>query len=102
MQPEYLCKDCEHSFLEKKDWMLFPFKFFGIYEPIQYSLKCRKSFVEEEVEPNPVLGRKIKPAHYLSCNLARSKYNDMYCGESAKHWQPRDPKKLFVWIKKES
>lgn len=99
---DYNCKDCKHSFIEKKDWILYPFFFFGAFDVIEHSLKCRKAFVEQEVEKNPVIGDKVKPAHYLSCGLARSEYRNEHCGKNAKYWQPRDPKKLFLWIKKEN
>jgi hypothetical protein len=103
MSEQYLCKDCKHKFLDKKDWILKPFFWFGAYDVVRYQLKCRRSFVEQKVEQNPVTGDKIKEAHYLSCDLSRSKYyGEDFCGESAKFWEPEDPKKLFVWIKKES
>jgi len=101
MEQQYLCKDCQHSFLGKEDWMLYPFYWIGGAKHVQYNLRCRASFVEAKTEKDPVTGDRIKPAHYERCTSARSKWNDGGCGESAKFWTPKDPKHLFLWIKKE-
>jgi hypothetical protein len=97
---QYLCKDCKHSFLGKSDWPFYPFLWLGQAQAVHYQLRCRMSFVEEQVEVNLVTGNEIKPAHYQRCTSARSKWNETGCGESAKFWTPKRAKHLFHWIKK--
>jgi hypothetical protein len=98
MNEQLLCKDCKHSFRRFAD---FPQWGSG------YEWKCRKSFKEESITENVVVGNKVKPAYYESCSIARMEYlskskNEEGCGKEGRWWQPKDKKHLFLLIKKEA
>jgi hypothetical protein len=66
-----------------------------------FAYSCRKSFTPEHMELDPVVGSKKVPAKYDSCGVARigRPDRDDRCGESAKWWEARDKKFLFLEIK---
>lgn len=99
MSEQLLCKDCKHSFRTIYDIVLM-----GWSSP--YAYKCKKMFKDSAPEPNPVVGVKIKAAHYESCTLARMDYlsktkQDTVCGPSGAWWQPKNKKDLFKLFTKE-
>lgn len=95
-ESEYLCKDCKHSFMKLSDKI---FTLGGKVGVTKYSYRCRKSFVEQEIKYDPVLGQeKIKP-EYQSCIWSRRK--DSECGPDAKYWRPKRKKDLFKMLTKE-
>jgi len=96
MSETLLCTECKYSFRNWSDFII----------PKRYALKCRLAFREEKVEIDPVIGRKVTPAYYEGCNLARmdhlGKHNDQEgCGKDGKFWQPKHKSGLFKLIKKE-
>lgn len=90
MNDKVLCKDCKHSFRTWYDILFMSSK--------RYSMKCRKSYKPAEDEEDLVLGPKFVPEHYESCGQTRIRSSG--CGPEGKWWQPKDPKKLFFYIKR--
>jgi hypothetical protein len=75
--------------------------------PKRFALKCRLAYREEQVEIDPVIGKKVIPAHYESCGIARMDYlskhnNQEGCGKEGRFWQPKHKSGLFKLIKKET
>jgi hypothetical protein len=56
-------------------------------------MKCRKAYVEEKIEMDPVTGPKTIPARYDTCGMARVKSKS--CGEHGQFWEPKDTTKHF-------
>ena len=89
MSEQVLCKDCRHSFTPWINWFLVP---------AQYRRSCRKSYQPAREEFNPVVGTIRVPAKYEGCSTFRISSKD--CGPDAQHWEPKDPKKFFVYLKR--
>lgn len=87
---ELLCKDCKHSFRPLSN---FPIWGSGT------EWRCRRAFVENTVEHDPVTGPKTVAAHYQRCSAARGGWRSAVCGEQGKLWEPKNKKDLFLWIK---
>ena len=85
-----LCKDCRHSF---RTWYDILFR-----TSVRYSLRCRKAFKATEEEIDYVTGPKVKAEHYETCGVTR--LNSSVCGNEGKLWQPKDPKKMFFYMKR--
>lgn len=95
-ESEYLCKDCKHSFMKVSDKI---FTLGGSVGVSKYYYKCRKAYVEQSINYDPVLGaEKIKP-EYQACIWARR--TDAKCGPDGKLWQPKHKKDLFKMLTKE-
>jgi hypothetical protein len=90
MSSELLCKDCKHSFRS-----LSSFWYWGSGA----EWRCRKAFVEETVEQDPVTGPKTVPAHYHRCSSARGDWRSAVCGKDGKLWEPKSKKHFFLAIK---
>lgn len=90
---ELLCKDCKHSF---RSFGSFPLWGSGT------EWRCRKAFVAETTEHDPVTGPKKVAEHYQRCSSARGGWTSAVCGEQAKLWEPKNKKDLFLWIKNAS
>lgn len=85
-----LCRDCKHSF---RSW----FEILTLYAP----LRCRKRFIQEHVEIDPVYGAKKQRAHYRSCSSERMFLGPSeVCGKEGKLWEPRDKKDFLVYLKR--
>lgn len=95
-ESEYLCKDCKHSFLSLPEKLV---TLNGRVNVTKYSYKCRKSYVEQSVEYDPVIGGEVIKPEYQKCVWARRK--DSGCGPDANFWQPKHKKDLFKMLKKE-
>lgn len=92
MSTELLCKDCKHRFRKFSD--------IG-YWGSGAEWRCRKAFVPETVEHDPVMGPKKEPAHYKRCSLVRlheASYRNE-CGKEGLWWEARSKKLLFLEIK---
>jgi hypothetical protein len=87
---ELLCKNCKHSF---RSLSSFPIWGSGT------EWRCRRAFVEDIVEHDPVTGPKTVAAHYQRCSAARGGWRSAVCGEQGKLWEPKNKKDLFLWIK---
>ena len=85
-----LCKDCKHHFRAWYDILFSSSK--------RHSMRCWKSFKEAEMDDDVVVGPKPKPEHYETCGIAR--LNSGTCGRDGKLWEPKDPKKFFVYLKR--
>ncbi len=90
MSDTVLCKDCKHSFRIWYDIIFGGSK--------RYTMRCRKAYKQSEEEIDLVVGPKIKKEHYETCGTARI-FKDM-CGPEGKNWQPKDPKKMFFYMKR--
>ena len=90
---ELLCKDCKHSF---RSLSSFPIWGSGT------EWRCRRAFVAEAVEHDPVTGPKKVAEHYQRCSAARGSWTSAVCGEKATLWEPKHKKDLFLWIKNAS
>lgn len=95
MNDVVLCKDCKHRF---REWNTFGYWGSG------FEWLCRKAYVTETVEHDPVTGPKKVPAHYKRCSLTRL-HDHSYskdCGKEGVWWEPKNPKKfMFKIIKHE-
>lgn len=92
MSSELLCKDCKHSF---RKWESFPM--WGS----SHEWLCRKAYVPETVEHDPVTGPKKEKAHYKRCRLVRL-HDTSYskeCGKEGIWWEAKNKKFLFLEIK---
>lgn len=90
---QVLCTECKHSFRSWSDIISLTSK--------RYSMKCRKAYVEETTELDPVTGPKKVPARYEGCGMAR--VMSKLCGEQGRFWEPKDTKKhFFTMIKHEA
>ena len=89
MSEQVLCKDCRHSFTPWINWFLAPGK---------YRSNCRKSYKPAHEEFNPVTGMTPVAAKYDGCSAFRIRSVD--CGPEGKLWEPKDPKKFFVYLKR--
>jgi hypothetical protein len=67
-----------------------------------FAYSCRKSYKPEHQEPDPVIGSKKVKAKYDSCGVARigNPSREDRCGEEGKFWEPKNPKKFFVYLKR--
>ena len=90
---EYLCKDCKHSFVDLSMRVLS----LGFPDSIWY--KCRKAFIPENVEFDPVKGNKKLKGKYLSCSMNRKPFHA--CKPEAELWAPQHKKDLFKALTKE-
>ena len=94
MSDSFLCKDCVHSFRKISE---FPNWFTG------HEWLCRKSYISEKIEHNPVIGPIKQKGYYERCHLARSEHlrslKEDGCGPEGYLWQPRNKKDLFKFIK---
>lgn len=88
---EVTCKTCKHSFRKLSS---LPIWGSGV------EWKCRKQWVEEQREFDPIKGAKIVPAHYMSCLNARAGYSDSPCGKEGRNWEPREKENFFVYLKR--
>lgn len=86
---ELLCKDCKHSF---RTLGSFPIWGSGI------EWRCRKAFVPETVEHDPVTGPKKVASHYQRCSVTRFRTSEV-CGAAGKLWEPKSKKHFFLAIK---
>lgn len=86
--PTVLCTECKHSFRTWIDILTG--------SSIRYSLKCRKDYVDDITEIDPVIGPKTIKGGYSSCGLARVKRES--CGVEGRFWEPKDTKKHFFTI----
>jgi hypothetical protein len=92
-----LCKDCKHSFMSLTNRV---FTLNGLVGADKYTYKCRKAYLEEEVEYDPIVGYgKTKP-EYQSCIWVRRE--DGKCGPDGKLWVNKRKKDLFKMLIKES
>lgn len=89
MKEQVLCKDCRHSFIPWINWFLVP---------AHYRRNCRKSYQPAHEESSPVIGTVKVPAKYEGCTTFRIRSAD--CGPEGKYWEPKDPKKFFVYLKR--
>lgn len=89
MSEQVLCKDCKHSFTPWINWF---------FVPAHYRSNCRKSLKPAHEEYNPVVGTIRVPEKYEGCSTFRISSKD--CGPEAQYWEPRDPKKFFVYLKR--
>lgn len=92
MSSELLCKNCKHSFRKLSNLT---------YWGSGHEWLCRKAFVPETTEINPVIGLETTPAYYKRCSLVRlhdHEYNKE-CGKEAVWWEPKNKKFLFLAIK---
>ena len=87
-QETVLCVECKHSFRTWTDIL--------IGASIRYSLKCRKDYVEDKVEIDPVVGAKTTKGGHSSCGVARIKRDS--CGPDGAFWEAKDTKKHFFKI----
>lgn len=85
-----LCKDCKHSFRAWYDILFMA--------PKRHSMRCNKSFKEAQVEIDLVIGNVPKAEHFETCGVAR--LSSGTCGKEGKLWQPKDPNKLFFYMKR--
>lgn len=93
MSEDYLCKDCEHSFITWQERFSLMSK--------RYALRCKKSYKAPESDGNLVTGPTIQAAHYERCGITR--LSSSVCGKEGKLWEPKNKKKhMFLWLKKES
>ena len=92
-QTELLCKDCKHSFRTFSNWLA--------HGSNSYAYSCRKSFIPEHMESDPVMGSKKVPAKYDSCGVARigNPAREDRCGETGQWWEPKNKRDLFKYIK---
>ena len=93
MSEHVICKDCKHSFIQLKDWL--------IHGTASFNYKCRRSYKPEHTEHNPVIGEIKVDAKYETCSVARIGHPDREdrCGELGKFWEPKNKKDLFKFIK---
>lgn len=98
MSSEYLCKECKHSFRTIGSFLTFGSS--------TYAWKCRKSYMSDQVEHDPVTGPKKIKAAYETCSVSRignEKFTSLAsnrCGEDARFWEPKNKDGLFKFIKK--
>lgn len=92
MSNELLCKNCKHSF---REWSSFP------YWGSSHEWLCRRAFVPEVIEQDPVIGPKTEKAHYKRCRLVRLHDADYSkeCGKQGLWWEAKNKKFLFLEIK---
>ncbi len=93
MSDNVLCKDCKHSFRK-----LSSITYWGS----GHEWLCKKAYVSETVEHDPVTGPKKVEAHYKRCSSVRlhdSKYKDE-CGKEGIWWEPKDNKNFFLYLKR--
>ncbi len=86
---ELTCKTCKHSFRRLAELPLWG-------SGVEW--RCRKGFVKESVEQDPVRGPVKQEAHYQRCNVMRFRNNDA-CGLQGKLWEPKSKKYFFLAIK---
>jgi hypothetical protein len=89
MSSELLCKDCKHGF---RKFYEFPIWGSGV------EWRCKKGFVNAEIEQDPVRGAVKREAHYQRCSTMRFRTNEI-CGLSGKLWEPKNKKFFFLAIK---
>ncbi len=92
MSSELLCKNCKHSF---REFSSIPYWGSGA------EWRCRKAFVPETIEHDPVVGPKKESAYYKRCSLVRL-HNAEYkneCGKEGTWWEPKSKKFFFLDIK---
>lgn len=89
---ELLCKDCKHSF---RKWAEFPTWGTGV------EWRCRRAFVPDAIEHDPVMGPKKISGHYSRCSSVRLHEADYKknCGKEGRWWEPKNKKLLFLQIK---
>lgn len=88
---EVTCKSCRFSFrrlIDLPQW------------GSGYEYRCRKGFVEEQKEFDPVKGHKTIPAHYKSCSSMRLHRDTDQCGAAGRWWEPKNKKDFFVYLKR--
>ena len=93
MSDSVLCKDCKHSFRK-----LSTITYWGS----GFEWLCKKAYVAESVEQDPVTGPKKIEAHYKRCASVRlhdSTYKDE-CGKQGIWWEPKDRKNFFLYLKR--
>jgi hypothetical protein len=89
---QVLCKNCKHSF---KLWH-------EIIMSTSISLRCRLAYHPEEIKIDPVTGPQKHEAYYDRCGYARTtafSSEPDKCGKEGKHWQPKNKRDLFKYIK---
>lgn len=92
-EPVVLCKDCVHSFRTFSDMLTHGFN-------SSFAYKCRKNYKNYEERINLVVGVKPVAAHYESCTITRSDYNQNSCGSQGRWWEPKHKKHYFIWLKR--
>jgi len=93
MSDNVLCKECKHSF---RRFSSIPYWGSG------YEWLCKKAYVPESIEHDPVTGPKKVEAHYKRCSLVRlhnTSYNNE-CGKEGVWWEPRERKNFFLYLKR--
>ena len=90
MDNTVLCKDCKHAFRAWYDILFTSSK--------RHTMRCRKSFKEAHAEVDLVIGSVHRAEHYELCGIAR--LTSGACGKEGKMWEPSDPKKFFVYLKR--
>lgn len=91
MTEQVKCTDCRHAFRKLTS---LPIWGSGV------EWMCRREWVEETTEFDPVNGPKTVPAHYMKCTYARAGYRDAPCGREGRNWEPKDKKNFFVYLKR--
>lgn len=92
MSNELLCKDCKHSFRQFRELNLWG---------TGHEWRCRKTYVPETIEHDPVLGPQKQAGYYRHCRFVRLHEHDYRkeCGKEALYWEPKNKKFLFLEIK---
>lgn len=85
------CTDCRHSFRRLSS---LPIWGSGV------EWLCRREWVEQKQEFDPVKGMRTVPGHYLKCMFARGNYRDSVCGREGKNWEPREKRNFFLYLKR--
>lgn len=87
------CKTCRHSFRKLSD---FPQWGMG------HEYRCKKVWIEDHNEFDPVIGPTTVKGYYKRCNLVRlheAKYNND-CGKEGLWWEPKSKKNFFLYLKR--
>jgi hypothetical protein len=88
---EVTCKSCRHSFRRLID---LPHWGSG------YEWKCRRAYVPEATEFDPVSGPTTTKSHYKSCSSMRLHRDSDQCGRDGQWWEPKNSKDFFVYLKR--
>ena len=87
-----ICKDCKHSF---KLWDEF-------FMPTSIALRCKLAYHPTEIKLDPVTGPETIKAYHERCGQARGTAflsEPEKCGKDGKHWEPKNKRDLFKYIK---
>lgn len=89
MTDKVKCTDCRHAFRKLSS---LPIWGSGV------EWMCRREWVGEALEYNPVKGYETIPGHYMKCSYARAGYQDAPCGKEGRNWEPKDKKNFFMYL----